>query len=100
MVSFEFWVLCSLALGLVVNSRPPVDSDELQGFLLPDGYQRQGEVRTAIPANGMGRVKFRGSDWNAKTADGESIPVGARVHIIKQENTTLTVSLLSLPVIG
>ena len=51
-----------------------------------------GETATAvtdIPADGSGKVEFRGTLWNAVT--GEDISAGERVRIISRKNITLIV---------
>lgn len=53
-----------------------------------------GEIATAvdeIPAHGMGKVILRGSPWNARNPDAESIGKEARVRVEKVEGITLVV---------
>ncbi|AQT70314.1 hypothetical protein STSP2_03520 [Anaerohalosphaera lusitana] len=49
-------------------------------------------VRSAIPANGTGRVEFRGTEWNA-TSDDPLAP-GEPAEIISKDNLTLKVKKL------
>jgi membrane protein implicated in regulation of membrane protease activity len=41
------------------------------------------EVTEAIGSSGSGRIRFRGTTWNA-TSDGNEIPAGKRVRIVSR----------------
>lgn len=53
-----------------------------------------GTVSEPIAANGYGRVAIDGSDWKAKTANGEPVARGERVKIVGRESIIITVEKL------
>lgn len=53
---------------------------------------RIGRVSQTIVADSYGRVAIDGDDWKATTTDGQDIPVGAKVKVVKRESIILTVT--------
>ena len=52
---------------------------------------KTGRVSEAIVTNGYGRVAIDGDDWKALSADGEAIPMGTRVCVVKMDSIIVTV---------
>jgi len=53
-----------------------------------------GTVSEPIEANGYGRVAIDGSDWKAKTANGEPVAWGERIKVVGRESIIITVEKL------
>jgi membrane protein implicated in regulation of membrane protease activity len=51
----------------------------------------EGIVSEEIPPYRQGRVKFRGTWWNARCITNTTVRPGTIVHIVKKENITLFV---------
>jgi hypothetical protein len=49
-------------------------------------------VVDAIPANGQGRVLYRGSEWPARTADGSALDADSAAEITATDGILLTVA--------
>ncbi|MGD1849928.1 MAG: NfeD family protein [Cyanophyceae cyanobacterium] len=96
MIEVIFWLVPFAFLGSVVQSRPPKNKN-LYGFMQPEGFPMRGKVSKDITSEG-GRVAFRGSYWKARALQGEFIPEGSVVQIVRQEGATLIVKLISLPI--
>ncbi len=48
-------------------------------------------VTETIPNNGMGRVKYKGAEWPARTANGEALHEGNKAEILKTDGIILEV---------
>lgn len=53
-----------------------------------------GHVSEPIVTNGFGRVAIDGDDWKALSTDGEAIPMGTRVRVVKMDSIIVTVEPL------
>jgi inner membrane protein len=42
-----------------------------------------------VPGNGVGKAELRGTSWSARSADGSSLPVGARCRVDRIDGLTL-----------
>ncbi len=52
---------------------------------------RIGRVSEPVEAGGYGRVAIDGDDWKAVSADGQAIPLNAKVKVIGRESIIITV---------
>lgn len=42
-----------------------------------------------VPGSGVGKAELRGTSWSARSADGSSLPVGARCRVDRVDGLTL-----------
>jgi inner membrane protein len=49
------------------------------------------QITEDIPANGIGRVSYRGATWQARSVNGESIPSGTNAIIRKTDGIILEI---------
>ena len=52
---------------------------------------RIGRVSEPVEAGGYGRIAIDGDDWKAVSADGQAIPLNAKVKVIGRESIIITV---------
>lgn len=89
--AFTTWFIGSLALlfGLrgVVHKLVPAQVDRGKTNEDLDAYNQVVEVSERIPADGIGRIHFRGSTWTARNYHGDQdLPAGTCVRIVLREN--------------
>lgn len=46
-------------------------------------------VLELVPGSGVGKAELRGTSWSARSADGSSLPVGARCRVDRVDGLTL-----------
>lgn len=98
--AFTTWFVASLALvfGMrgVVQKILPAQVDRSNTDEDLDAYGHAAEVSTPIPAGGTGRIRFRGSEWDARNYhDDEGLEPGTSVRIVFRENLTWVVEKVS-----
>ena len=89
--AFTTWFIGSLALlfGLrgVVQKIIPAEVEKGKTDEDLDAYNHVVEVAEAIPANGEGRIVFRGSTWAARNYHGDQpVEKDGRVRIVFRDN--------------
>ena len=89
--AFTVWFMLSLALlfGLrgVVQKFVPAEVDKANTDEDLDAYNHSADVFESIPANGEGRIMFRGSTWLARNVQkDEALDAGTKVRIVYREN--------------
>jgi membrane protein implicated in regulation of membrane protease activity len=55
--------------------------------ICPDYEGQKAIVVKDIPEGGTGRIRYRGTEWDAVSVKGEVIPVGTQVKIVRREGT-------------
>ncbi len=84
-------VLISLLILFLIVGRGAIKAIKSPIAFGPEAIiGKEGEVIEEI--NPQGRVKVKGEDWSAKSAQGEVIKEGSKVKVIKIEGNTLTVT--------
>lgn len=89
--AFTAWFVGSLALlfGLrgIVQKFLPAEVTKSNTDEDLDAYNHPAEVCETIPANGEGRILFRGSTWAARNVHSEEeLTKGTRVRIVFRDN--------------
>ncbi len=89
--AFTTWFIGSLALlfGLrgVVQKFLPAQVEQSKTDEDLDAYNQLAEVFETIPAQGSGRITFRGSTWVARNYHQDrDLPVGTSVRIVYRDN--------------
>jgi inner membrane protein len=89
--AFTVWFIGSLALvfGLrgLVQKVIPAQRERGKTDEDLDAYNQQAVVSERIPAQGEGRINFRGSTWSARGHQPDrDIEAGTRVRIVLREN--------------
>lgn len=89
--AFTTWFIGSLALlfGLrgVVQKFIPAEVEKGKTDEDLDAYNQVAEVAEAIPANGQGRIEFRGSTWVARNYhEDQPVEKGCRVRLVFRDN--------------
>jgi membrane protein implicated in regulation of membrane protease activity len=89
--AFTIWFVGSLALlfGLrgVVQKILPAQVEKSRTDEDLDAYNQVVKVCERIPAQGEGRIEFRGSTWTARNYHADrDLPVGSKVRIVFRDN--------------
>ncbi len=89
--AFTVWIVGSLALlfGLRGFARKllPSHVEKSNTSEDVDAYDQTVEVVETIPADGEGRISFRGTTWKAKSyGGGHALPKGSTARLIFREN--------------
>jgi len=88
--AFTTWFIVSLALifGLrgVVQKYMPAHVEKGSTDEDLDAYGHRAEVAETIPADGEGRISFRGSTWAARNYHSGELPPGTAVRIVFRDN--------------
>lgn len=97
--AFTTWFIGSLALlfGLrgVVQKIIPAQVDIGKTDEDLDAYNQVAEVHQRIPANGEGRITFRGSTWAARNHHHDrDLEAGSKVRIVYRDNLVWVVEEL------
>lgn len=97
--AFIAWFIASLALlfGLrgVVQKFMPAKVEKSRTDEDLDAYNQIVTVQERIPANGDGRIFFRGSTWNARNYHGDQdLEAGTQVRIVFRDNLVWMVEAL------
>ncbi len=99
--AFTTWFIGSLALlfGLrgVVQKIIPAQVEKGKTDEDLDAYNQVVEVAELIPANGEGRIMFRGSTWAARNYHADQpVEKGSRVRIVYRDNLVWVIEPLDV----
>jgi len=88
------WILFSaLSIASVLLFRKPLlDWMRRREVKRPEVDTLVGEtavILEPVPGNGVGKAELRGTSWSARSADGSSLPVGARCRVDRIDGLTL-----------
>ena len=92
-----------VSVAALLLTKPLVDKWRNRPTVATNGDRNVGRIGTVIQAitpDMPGRVRLDGVDWNARTADGASLAVGARCRVTAIESTTLTVVAEEKPAVS